>query len=336
MAKTVVGLFDDIHDAEAVVRELIDEGASKEHISLVRTGSDAFAHTFAGTSPGTTTSGAAVGGERSDLGSLLTNTKTVTLPGIGSTYVAGPLSSSLSRDSANDRHVLIDELTERGVADTDARFYAEGVRRGSTLVVLRVYDEDADDVADIMERHGATDLHSRTESWRARGWKDLDWKTTKPYAREEFDKERETWRATPRTGVAGTARSTERTGDVTLPVVEEDINIGKRQVQRAVRIHQEVRERPVEETVRLREERVRVERRPVNREVSGDRFDDLKDRTIEVRETSEEPVISKTARVKEEVVVHKDTNVREEKIRDSVKTSDVRVENIDKTRNPKR
>lgn len=332
MAKTVVGLFDEIVDAEAVVRELIEEGAQREHISLIRTGSDIYGQSFGAPISGTTASGAAVGGARTELGSLLSNIRTVTLPGIGLTHAAGPLATVLSRTEGGERHQLLDELIARGISEEDAGCYAEGVRRGCTLVLLRVHDEDAADVAQIMERHGAVNIHERAARWRERRWTGFQ-PTATPLSRDEFMRERELHRTSARPEAEARERATERAGDVTLPVMEEELRVGKRQVQSgAVRIVQEVHERPVEEIVRLREERVRVERHPVDRPVSPDRIGEIRDRTIEITESREEPVISKTARVKEEVVVHKETGEREEKVRGTVRSSDVRVEETDKDR----
>lgn len=334
MAKTVVGLFDNINDADAVIRELLDAGARREHISVVRTGSDIHARDYGSSFSGTTASGAAVGGSATHFSGLMSDAKSVTLPGIGVAHVAGPLTRSISgTGTTSGRHILLDELTERGVSSEDAQFYAEGVRRGSTLVLLRVEDEDVEDVADIMHNHGAVDLHGRMTNWRQSGWKGFDSAAT-PYTTDQFTKERELYRATPRTATtAGRTPATAREGEVAIPVVEEQMQVGKRRVEHGgVRIVQEVKERPVEETIRLREEHVRVTRRPVDRAVNPDRLDDMKDRTIELTETAEEAVVGKTARVKEEVVVRKETDVHDEKIRDTVRSTDVRVENVQKKR----
>ena len=92
-----------------------------------------------------------------------------------------------------------------------------------------------------------------------------------------------------------------------IPVVEEDISIGKREVERGhVRIYSRVKEQPAEEAVRLREEKVTVERRPVDRPATDADFAAAARKVIELTEAAEEPVVNKRARVVEEVVVHKD------------------------------
>src|SRR5581483_1732385 len=94
-----------------------------------------------------------------------------------------------------------------------------------------------------------------------------------------------------------------------------------------LRLHTRVTEKPVAAEVQLREERVTVERHPANRPVTaGDEA--FREREIEVTETSEQPVISKEARVVEEVVVGKTAQQRTQTVRDTVKRTDVEVEKI--------
>jgi uncharacterized protein (TIGR02271 family) len=127
-------------------------------------------------------------------------------------------------------------------------------------------------------------------------------------------------------------------GEVAIPVMEEELQVGKRQVERGgARVRSRVIERPVEEVVRLREERVRVERRPVNRPVTEADLRAFREGTIEVTERAEEPVVSKQARVIEEVVVGKDVGERTETVRDTVRRTEVDVEETGskKSKDPK-
>lgn len=94
-------------------------------------------------------------------------------------------------------------------------------------------------------------------------------------------------------------------------------------------MQQRVTEKPVEETVILREEHVNVERRPVDKPLGAVGPDAFKEGVIEVAETGEEAIVSKQARVVEEVVVGKQVTEREETIRDTVKRTDVEVEQLD-------
>ena len=127
--------------------------------------------------------------------------------------------------------------------------------------------------------------------------------------------------------VAGVTRAADE-NEIVLPVIEEQLQIGKRTVESgAARVRTTVTERPVEETVTLREENVTVERRPVDRAV-GNAPDAFREGTIEVTEMAEVPVVGKQARVVEEVVVGKNVTEHEETVRDTVKRTDVEVEQI--------
>jgi len=116
--------------------------------------------------------------------------------------------------------------------------------------------------------------------------------------------------------------------EVTLPVVQEELQVGKREVQRGgVHVVSHVTETPVQESVRLREEHVTVERHPVDRAVKpGDSA--FKEGTFEVRQHAEVAVVSKEARVVEEVVIGKKVTEHTETVRDTVRRTDVVVENL--------
>ena len=201
-----------------------------------------------------------------------------------------------------------------GHDDDSHTHYSEVIRRGGSVIVVTAPANMTEHVADILNQHGAIDIDRRADAYRESGWKGYDEKAP-AYSTEEAERERERYRDT-----AGTQ---------TIPVVEEELAIGKRVVRRGgVRIYTEVVEEPVSEQVNLRDEKVHVERRPVNREAApGDM--NLRDQSIEVTETTEEPVVSKRARVKEEVVVGKDVTNRTETVTDKVRRTKVNVEKID-------
>lgn len=118
-------------------------------------------------------------------------------------------------------------------------------------------------------------------------------------------------------------------GEIAVPVVEEQIRIGKRAVETGgVRVRSRVEEVPVEESVRLREESVHVERRPADRPVTDADARALKGGEIEVTERSEEAVVAKRARVVEEVVVNKEVVERDKAVHDSVRRTEVEVERL--------
>lgn len=119
--------------------------------------------------------------------------------------------------------------------------------------------------------------------------------------------------------------------DTTIPVIKEDLEIGKREEERAgIRLRSRIVETPVEEKVRLREEHVHVEREPVDRPVSQRDLDNLQEEEIELRERAEVPVVNKEARVVEEISLNKEVTEREENIRDTVRNTEVDIDDSDR------
>jgi len=216
-------------------------------------------------------------------------------------------------DTNDSGQALISGLLHGGVPRTDAEMYAEGVRRGGTLLVCTLADDLATRAYDLLKRIGSIDITNRAETWKKSGWTgygtgtEMNLKST-----------------------AKTNLTTERTmGKEVVPVIEEELRVGKREVETGgVRVETRVTETPVSEQVHLREEHVHVERRPVDRAVSASDVANLRDRTIEMHEKSEEAVVSKRSRVIEEVVIGKEIGGRTETVTDTVKHTDVKVEKL--------
>jgi len=191
----------------------------------------------------------------------------------------------------------------------DREYYSRHMQGNRCAVVVHATGDQADRASDILNRSGAIEVQDESDYTEGSGFTERS-----DYA--------------DRSNFAGDRRTDIR-DDVHdhLPVVEEEINVGKRPVQRGgVRVYSQVNEQPVEKTVNLREERVRVDRRPVDREATEADIAAADRGVIEVNETVEEPVVEKRARVVEEVHVKKDVNQRAETVRDTVRRSDVRVE----------
>src|SRR5919202_2875027 len=137
----------------------------------------------------------------------------------------------------------------------------------------------------------------------------------------------ETSRAGYTSGTRGT--DLDQGGEMSVPIVEEELRVGKREVEQGgVRVTTGVEERPVEEQVNLRDETVRVERRPVDRPASDADFGAVQDGMFEVRERDEVPMVQKQARGVEEVAINKQADERTETIRDTARRTDVDVEQI--------
>lgn len=213
----------------------------------------------------------------------------------------------------------------------DAGMYSEAVRRGSYMLSVDAQtEEQAERAADIMQRFNAVDLDQRSSQWRSSGW--TGYQSDAPlYTADEIRKDRDLYSKTTiasATQPAGTQQSTASTGKA-IPVIEEQLEVGKRVVQKGgVRIFSRVTEKPVQESVQLREEHVKVERTAVDQPASAADIEAFKEGSIEVRETAEEPVIAKSARVVEEVKVGKEVTERTETVKDTVRRTDVEVEQL--------
>lgn len=234
-------------------------------------------------------------------------------------------------------------LADFFMPDEDRHTYSEGLRRGGYLLSARVPDELEEAAADILEGSSSIDLDERSASWRQEGWTGYDATTSSgigaPAAAAYgegagLDEVRggtlATGTATPARPASPVAAHADRTTDLAdgdvVQAAEEELQVGKREVGRgSVRVRSYVTERPVEEQVDLRQERVTIERRPVDREVApGDAT--FAERTIEAVERGEEAVVSKVARVTEEIGLRKDVEHETETVRDTVRKQEVEVE----------
>jgi stress response protein YsnF len=207
---------------------------------------------------------------------------------------------------------FLDERREKhAVPQEDADYYSEGVRRGGYLVAIDTGTEgEIVRATEILKDHGAVDIRERAEQWQRTGW-------TGPV----LDTEAVTTGTTVRTLAEPTHE------EARIPVVEEELKVGKRTVTRGgVSVYSHVTTTPVSETVSLREEHLSVERHPVDRPVTDADLAAFKESTLELIETAEEAVVSKEARVVEEVIVSKDVTEHDETIRDTVRRTDVKVE----------
>ncbi len=126
-------------------------------------------------------------------------------------------------------------------------------------------------------------------------------------------------------GLFGSRHDRTTSQDASIPVVAEQLRVGKRDVANGrVRVRSYVVEEPVDVDVSLRSEHVEVHRTPVDRAVSAE--DAFRDRTIEAEETSQEAVIAKDARVVEEISVEKTAEEHTETISDTVRRTEVEID----------
>jgi len=195
MAKTIVGLFDTMNEAQSVVQELLDTGFNKSDISIVAnrggttdtgttttdTGTDRGSRAGEGAATGAV-GGTVVGG----VIGLLVGVGALAIPGIGPVLAAGPIAAALGSTAVGAgigaaAGGLIGALVGAGVPEEEAHYYAEGVRRGGTLVTVKADDNMAQNAYDIFQRRGAVDIKERGAQWQQSGWNQRFDPNAQPY-----------------------------------------------------------------------------------------------------------------------------------------------------------
>ena len=201
-----------------------------------------------------------------------------------------------------------------GIPRDDVRIYQEGVQQGGALIILQqLADDDVPTAAAILEQHNLVDIDQRVQGHGA----------TTGTARST----RASQQGTRAFGSSG--RNFYQGGEAVIPIVEEELQVGKRAVEGGgVRVTQHVEETPVNTDVTLRDETVHLDRRPADRPASAADMARVWNGTFEMREHDEQAVVSKAARVVEEVVIEKDVEQRTETIQDSVRRTEVDVQEI--------
>jgi uncharacterized membrane protein len=197
MAKTIVALYDHFDSAQAVLEDLLESGFSRENVSLLAgdaTGEYARRYT------GETQSEDVTAGEGAGFGAVvggLIGLGVSLIPGIGPVIGAGPLAVALTAGIGAAAGAITGGITaaliDMGVDEEDADYYAEGLRRGGTLVTATVDEAWVDRVEEIMNRHQPVDIDHRAAYWRDTGWTDFNAEGT-PYGADEMGREQEAHR----------------------------------------------------------------------------------------------------------------------------------------------
>ncbi len=319
MNRTITAMFDTREDAEAGRQRLIAANVHTDNVRIhEQSGQTVGQADYAGAQAG---GDYQPGGESRSAGEYRDETR----------------SGELDGNRGSSHGGLWGSIKNAMLPDDDRATYEEGVRRGSFVLSADVDDDDVDNAIRALEETNCVDVEDRSRTWRNEGWTGsaagvgagaigADWNRDGREATGERAIGTET-------GLGGTDRSDlgrSETGDTQrLNVVEERLVVGKRETERGgVRVRSYVTEQPVHEQVRLREEHVNVERRPVDQRLEGNATDAFQDRTIELTERNEEAVVGKEARVVEEVVISKSAGERTQEIDDTVRRTDVDVEQI--------
>jgi uncharacterized protein (TIGR02271 family) len=191
-------------------------------------------------------------------------------------------------------------LAGYGFPAEDRYTYSEGLKRGACLLAIEGLSSSSHDSAvAILEEEGAVNLDEREKMWRDSGWSGYEGRSS------------------------DTAEETAQ--EDSIPIVEEQLRVGKRAATSGkVRLRSYTHEEPVSADVDLHQSRVEVERRPVDR--AADATDAFRDRSVEAEEYTEEAVVSKEARVVEEVSLKSEEETRRETVSDTVRRTEVEVE----------
>lgn len=240
MAKTIVGLYDHLSQARAAVQDLVDEGFERENISLVANASaEQYARYFDDegvyrtdlhddelTSGEGAAAGASIGAVIGGVGGLLMGLGLLAVPGVGPALAAGPIVSTLvGAGIGAATGGIIGALVNHGVPEDEAGYYAEGVRRGGSLIMLTVDEDRVAEVEGIMNAHAPVDIEERVSSWRDEGFETYD-PEAEPYDFEQIRAERSRY---------------------DVPATEEELRMGTREVTGGgVRVRSYVRQVPVE------------------------------------------------------------------------------------------
>jgi hypothetical protein len=193
MTKTVTALFDHYADASAAVRDLEAAGFSRSDISLIANNTDGKLEDTSDTAADAGT-GAGVGAAVGGAGGLLAGLGLLAIPGVGPVVAAGWLAATAAGAAAGAlvggvTGGVIGAMTESGVPERDAHVYAEGVRRGGTLVSARVEDSRGYEADAILRRFSPVDITARGTAYRDSGWQRFD-PEAPAYTPEQLKRER--------------------------------------------------------------------------------------------------------------------------------------------------
>jgi uncharacterized protein (TIGR02271 family) len=325
MQHTLIAVFDNRTDAQAALDELLASGFSRDEVRLSEADPTGMTSSLTGSSDSATQS--------SDDGSFGSSIK--------------HFFSNLFGTDTN----------------AHAEKYSTAVTRGHHVLTLTAASEpEVERGADIVERHGPVDIDEKAAGWSGvqtdsmrgrsglqqqssltsqqsglQGSQQLDQGSLQGSSLQGSSMQDSTLAGSnlqdstlQGSAMQGSQQRAATTGEGTaIPVIQEELRVGKREVQRGgVRIFQRMVETPVNETVNLREEHVNVERRPVDQPISSADLAGFEEKSIELRETAEEAVVQKSARVVEEVVVGKEVSEREQQINDTVRHTEVDIEQL--------
>lgn len=193
MTQVISYLFDEYDQARDAVRALEDAGFSTADISLVA--SNAEDRTSEVTDDDDSSEGAAtgatIGGVAGAGAGLLASLGVLAIPGLGPLVAAGVLATTLTTAAGGAlAGGLVGSLVDYGMSEDEAHLYAEGVRRGGTLVTVRADEERAARARSILETYDPVDAGERRRQYTGSGWKGYD-PAAPAYTPDEVARERD-------------------------------------------------------------------------------------------------------------------------------------------------
>lgn len=223
--------------------------------------------------------------------------------------------------------------------ESDHAYYGRHIDSGSTVLAVTVEQAESQRVMDLLADQMPVKLEDVGTEAGATGTQDTSAMTAMREGTMREGTMDGVYEGTMReVGMMGTPHAMTEPNRISetnereevIPLAEEQVEIGKRRVDHATRIRRYVVETPVERQVTLRDETVEIERRrPVEGTSPG--AGAFEERTVEVHTSSEQPEVTKTANIAEEVVVHKTVTDRPETIRETVRKEQVEVIKDDST-----
>jgi uncharacterized protein (TIGR02271 family) len=225
--------------------------------------------------------------------------------------------SLLNRDALTNTDVndagLWRRLFGRDIGDSQSSVYSRAIETGGAVLTLRLPESDVPRAMKILDVHPPTNMNETSASWDAAGTPASKAVVPPPLS--------------PRMASAVTTGKEE-----VLRLAEEHLDVGKRQVETGrARVRRFVIEEPVESQVTLHEEHASLLRRP-STDKGTLRDVDWADKTIEITETAEQAVVSKTAHIAEEVVVRREGSDHVETVRDKIRRQQVEIERLPRDR----
>jgi len=179
--KTIVAMFDNMSEAQSALQDLTKIGIARDDISLVAGDQEGrYASTLPrdadSTDHGSATAGGAVtGAALGGIGGVLLGVGALAIPGIGPVIAAGPLLAGLVGAGIGAAvGGLVGALVDAGVPEEHAGYYAEGVRRGSTLLTVGAPESRVNEVIRTLNQYNPVNIDERAATWRQSGWTGFD------------------------------------------------------------------------------------------------------------------------------------------------------------------